>query len=69
MSKDAETRLPKIRAQDTIQKSDGKVTCKVTGKVTSKVTIKVTERRHLEMQFCNNAIDEQAIRLTSLFRR
>ena len=40
-----------------------KVTCKVTGKVISKVTSKVTERRHLEMQFCNDAIGERAIRL------
>ena len=40
-----------------------KVTGKVTGKVTDKVTDKVTERRHLEMQFCNDAIDERAIRL------
>ena len=34
---------------------------KVTDKVTDKVTEKVTERRHLEMQFCNDAIDERAI--------
>ena len=44
-----------------------KVTCKVTSKVTDKVaervTERVTERRHLEMQFCNDAIDERAIRL------
>ena len=32
-------------------------------KVTDKVTEKVTERRHLDMQFCNDAIDERAIRL------
>jgi hypothetical protein len=32
-------------------------------KITDKVTGKVTERRHLEMQFCNDAIDERAIRL------
>ena len=41
------------------RKVTGKVTCKVTGKVTEKVA----ERRHLEMQFCNDAIDERAIRL------
>ena len=41
----------------------GKVTDKVTDKVAEKVTEKVTERRHLEMQFCNDAIDERAIRL------
>ena len=45
------------------RKRHRKVTGKVTGKVTSKVTSKVTERRHLEMQFCNDAIDERAIRL------
>ena len=45
------------------RKVTGKVTCKVMGKVMGKVTGKVTERRHLEMQFCNDAIDERAIRL------
>ena len=42
---------------------------KVTGKVTCKVTDKVAERRHLEMQFCNDAIDERAIRLPSNGRK
>ena len=59
--------LKKRQAQNTIQKVTGKVTSKVaekvTDKVTGKVTGKVTERRHLEMQFCNDAIDERAIRL------
>ena len=32
-------------------------------KKTDKVTNKVTERRHMKMQFCNDAIDERAIRL------
>lgn len=43
----------------------GKVYLKIKSvrKVTGKVTSKVTERRHLEMQFCNDAIDERAIRL------
>jgi len=30
---------------------------------------KVKERRHLEMQFCNDAIDERAIRLPSNGRK
>ena len=44
-------------------KVTSKVTCKVTSKVTDKVAERVTERRHLKMQFCNDAIDERAIRL------
>ena len=36
---------------------------KTTLKVTDKVAERVTERRHLKMQFCNDAIDERAIRL------
>ena len=39
----------------------GKVCLKI--KSVRKVTEKVTERRHLKMQFCNDAIDERAIRL------
>ena len=46
-----------------------KVTCKVTSKVTDKVAERVTERRHLEMQFCNDAIDERTIRLPSNGRK
>ena len=36
---------------------------KTTPNVTEKMTDNVTERRHWEMQFCNDAIDELAIRL------
>ena len=49
----------------------GKVCLKIKSvrKVTDKVTGKVTERRHLEMQFCNDALDERAIRLLSNGRK